>query len=107
MRLKSGLWVGAFLRRNTVEGRYGAVLRKGAEEAGAVHIVVNRLDGTGRLLGPPPGPSHDDLGNRLFAEEAAGPLAEIEARLARRAAIDPDIWVVEIEDRDGNCGTLA
>lgn len=105
MRLKSGIWVAAYLRRNEVEGRYGAVLRKGAAEAGAVYVIVNRLDGTARLFGPPPGPSHDDDGRRRFAEEAAGPMAEIETALARRARIDPDIWVVEIEDRGGDCGT--
>ncbi|MCX7349335.1 MAG: DUF1491 family protein, partial [Alphaproteobacteria bacterium] len=45
MRLKSAIWVSAFLRRCMVEGIFGAVVRKGSEEAGAVHVIVNHLDG--------------------------------------------------------------
>ena len=55
MRLKAEIWVHAFLRRSFVQGMYGAVLRKGAAEAGAIYVVINRLDGTVRMLGPPPG----------------------------------------------------
>ncbi len=46
----------AFLRRTMVEGLYGAVLHKGAEEAGAVFVLVNHLDGTCHLFGPAPAP---------------------------------------------------
>ena len=107
MRLKSEIWVAALLRTNAVNGHYGAVLRRGAAEAGAIYIVVNRLDGTGRRYGPPPGPSHGEDGQRLFIAESdeAQPLADIEASLARRARIDPDIWVVEIENRSGKYDT--
>ena len=31
-------------------------IRKGAEEAGAVYVIVNHLDGTCHLFGPAPGP---------------------------------------------------
>ena len=54
MRLKSGIWVAAYLRRCNVEGVFAAVRRRGAEEAGAIFIKVNRLDGTGTLYGPAP-----------------------------------------------------
>jgi hypothetical protein len=107
MRLKSEIWVAALLRINAVNGHFGAVIRKGAAEAGAVYIIVNRLDGTGRLYGPPPGPSYDESGNRLVVAEAetAMPLPEIEQALARRARIDPDLWIVEIENRSGKYDT--
>ena len=36
MRLKSALWVAAYLRRCQVEGSAAVVRRRGAEEAGAV-----------------------------------------------------------------------
>src|SRR3954452_7973740 len=103
MRIRSDIWVAALLRGNAAQGHYGAVLRKGAAEAGAVYIVVNQLDGNGRLYGPPPGPSFDDEGKRIFVAEKpeAEPLSVIEAALARRAKIDPDIWIVEIENRSG------
>ncbi|HEY5217100.1 MAG TPA: DUF1491 family protein, partial [Pseudolabrys sp.] len=54
MRLKSRIWVAAYVRRCHIEGAFAAVRRRGADEAGAVYIKVNRLDGTGMLYGPAP-----------------------------------------------------
>jgi hypothetical protein len=107
MRLKSGIWVAAYLRRAQVEGVFGAVRRRGAEEAGAVFIIVNRLDGTATLYGPAPQSAFDDAQpvERIFTAALGGaapvPEAEVEARLAREIRFDPDIWIVEIEDRAG------
>ena len=107
MRLKSGIWVAAYLRRAQVEGVFGAVRRRGAEEAGAVFIIINRLDGTAVLYGPAPQSAFDDAqpAERIFtaALGAAAPVpeAEVEARLARETRFDPDIWIVEIEERAG------
>ena len=67
MRLKSEIWVSAFLRRWQAEGCYGAVIRKGAAEAGAVYVIVNHLDGTLHLFGPAPGPGQDEQGDRRSA----------------------------------------
>ena len=108
MRLKSAIWVAAFLRRGQVEGHFGAVLKKGAEEAGAVYVIVNHLDGAFHLLGPAPGSAFNDEGERLWCEELPFPASQdaIDALLARRRKSDPDIWVVEIEDRTG-LGGLA
>lgn len=92
-----------------VEGLYGAVVAKGAEEAGAVYVIVNHLDGTCHLFGPAPGPSHDEEGERRWIEELKSPavLAEITPLLERKRRFDPDIWVVEIEDRRGTAGLSA
>ena len=60
MRLKSGIWVAAYLRRCAVEGAFAAVRRRGAEEAGAVFIKINRLDGTAELYGPAPQSAFDE-----------------------------------------------
>ena len=104
--LKSEFWVHALLRRNAAAGRFGAVLRKGAAEAGAVYVVINRLNGSLALLGPPPGPSHDDDGARRFRAELPEPANQdqIDALMARKLKADPDLWLVEIEDRDGHGG---
>lgn len=109
MRLKSAIWVSAFLRTHQAEGRFGAVIHKGAEEAGAVYVIVNHLDGTLHLFGPAPGPAYDDNGNRRFAIELDGPVTQdrVDALLQRRRAADPDIWVVEIEDRGGTAGLAS
>ena len=109
MRLKSEIWVQAFLRTQQALGRFGAVIRKGAPEAGAIYVIVNHLDGTFHLFGPPPGPSHDEEGGRLWAIEKAPPAsqAEVDQFLERRRSFDPDVWVVEIEDKTGTAGLHA
>jgi len=38
MRLKSGIWVSAYLRRCQVEGVMAVLRRRGSEEAGAIFI---------------------------------------------------------------------
>lgn len=107
MRLKSGIWVAAYLRRCQVEGVFAAVRRRGAEEAGAVFVIVNRLDGTATLYGPAPQSAFDDAQpiERFFTAVLGGPTpvpeADLEARLVREQRFDPDIWIVEIEDRVG------
>ena len=50
MRLKSAIWVAAYIRRCHTEGAFAAVRRRGAEEAGAIFVKLNRLDGTAELL---------------------------------------------------------
>jgi hypothetical protein len=105
-RLKTELWVQAFLRRCAVEGKNGAVLQRGHSDAGALLVVVNHLDGGHTLVGPAPGPAYDDEGNRRFVKLTAAPLAwaEILARIARARSFDEDLWVIEVEDRDGVAG---
>jgi hypothetical protein len=106
MRLKTALWVAAYLRRCNVEGVFGVVRRRGAEEAGAVFVRVSRLDGTSDLFGPAPQSAFDaaEGAARAFTPSLAGqtaPDSEVEAYLARQLKFDPDIWIVEIDDRAG------
>jgi hypothetical protein len=107
MRLKTGIWVAAYLRRCNVEGAFAAVRRRGAEEAGAVFIIINRLDGTAALYGPAPQSAFDDAqpAERIFVSMMGGdtavPEADIEARLTREIRFDPDVWIVEVEERAG------
>lgn len=104
MRLTSGLWVAAYVRRAFVEGAFAAVVRRGAEEAGAIFVVVDWLDGTVDLYGPAPQTAFDDSkpSDRLFSRigDRIDRLA-LQERLASEMRFDPDVWVVEIEDRDG------
>jgi hypothetical protein len=106
MRIKSAIWVAAYIRRCNVEGAFAAVRRRGAEEAGAIFIKVNRLDGTAELFGPAPQSAFDAArpAERLFSRCLAAPGAadaKVEERLARELKFDPDVWIVEIEDRAG------
>jgi hypothetical protein len=106
MRLKSAIWVAAYIRRCQVEGAFAAVRRRGAEEAGAIFIKLNRLDGTAELFGPAPQSVFEDArpSDRVFSRCLAGqPVAEakVEERLTRELRFDPDAWIVEVEDRAG------
>jgi hypothetical protein len=107
-RLKSSFWVQALLRTCETRGLFGAVLTKGAEEAGAVFVVINHLNGEHTLLGPPPGPSHDDEGTRLFIRESKVKLSwdDVREKMARKQRSDTDLWLVEIEDREGLAGIV-
>jgi hypothetical protein len=101
MRLKTDIWVQALLRTGMTQGLFGTVVKKGAPEAGAVFVIINRLDGRYQLLGPAPGMAYDEAGDRQFIAELPFPsdLATIENLLQRRQHFDPDLWIVEIEDR--------
>lgn len=107
MRLKSGIWVAAYVRRCVVENVFTAVRKRGADEAGAIFIKINRLDGTGVLYGPAPQSEFDETQpiDRIFApiigDKEPAQDADIEARLVREIRFDPDLWIVEVEDRAG------
>jgi len=105
VRLKAGIWVSAYLRRCTVEGAYATLRRRGAEEAGAIFVVVDRLDGQQALFGPAPQSEIGDDGverlwTRMHVEDWLDPLS-ISTRLQREIAFDPDIWIIDVEDRAG------
>jgi hypothetical protein len=106
LRLKSAIWVAAFVRRCHLEGAFAAVRQRGAEEAGAIFVKISRLDGTAALYGPAPQSAFDEArpGDRKFVPSfAAGFVAEadVEARLDRERKFDADLWIVEVEDRAG------
>src|SRR3981081_2293434 len=106
MRLKSAIWVAAYIRRCHIEGAFAAVRRRGAEEAGAIFVKLNRLHGTAALFAPAPQSVFDEarptdrIFSRSFGEQPA-PEAKVEERLARELRFDPDVWIVEVEDRAG------
>lgn len=105
MRLKSAILVSALVRRANADGTFAAVRRRGSEEAGAIFVKVARLDGSAALYGPalPTLFDGEDTGDRLFRPLVApgAPEAEAEARMAREIGFDPDLWFIEIEDRQG------
>ena len=106
MRLKSGIWASAYLRRCQTEGAFAAVRRRGAEEAGAIFVKLNRLDGTADLYGPAPQATFEDShpADRAFTpclRVQPAPEADVEAYLVRQIRFDSDLWIVEVEDRAG------
>jgi hypothetical protein len=104
MSVKSAVWVYAHLRRCNARGLFATLARRGADEAGSIYVRIDRLDGSGLLLGPAPGPAYDHRGERRWVKLIAdSPVSarSIDDYLRRLESIDPDIWILEIEDRHG------
>ena len=104
MRLKSEIWIKAYLRRCAADGAQAVVVRHGDDDAGAIFIKVSRLDGTARVFGPAPAGMDHAAEDRRWTTRLGGgdrPEAEADAFLAREAEFDPDLWVIEVEDRAG------
>lgn len=97
-RLAAGLWVSAYLTRLRLAEIPAYVTAKGDAEAGAVVVKVALLDGTARAF-----ERRSDIlsGARAWILLAEGEEREVDALLARTRARDPDLWVIELEDRQG------
>lgn len=104
VRLRADIWVSAYLRRCETEGAFAVLRRRGAPEAGAIFVKIDRLDGSAALYGPAPQSEVQDGQDRLFTrlhrEPWIAPL-EADAKLAKETRFDPDLWIVETEDRLG------
>lgn len=101
--LRTEFWVSALLRRAQIGGAFAAVAARGDPDAGAVVVKVNLLDGRARAYAP----ALDPEGGRVWIDplglDEAAPEARVDDYLARRRTRDPDLWIVEIEDRRGRC----
>lgn len=101
MDLKTHIWAAALIRRAEIAGAAAFVARKGDPDAGAVLLKVATLDGKARLYMPALG----GAGEQIFLDLSAGSLgdaeADIDAYARKRADTDPDLWIIEIEDRQG------
>ena len=97
-RLTADFWVRAYLRR--LEGAMipAYVTRRGDPTAGAVLVKVATLDGQARAF-----QRSFDLrtDRRIWVTLAEGSEADIDALITRQRLNDPDLWVIEIESRDG------
>ena len=104
MRLRSDIWVKAYIRVCAVAGAQAYVVRHGDDDAGAIYIKVTSADRTARLFAPAPtGLDDADTERRWQCITGEQPIAEADAdaKLARETAYDGDVWVIEIEDRGG------
>lgn len=89
-----------------MEGGYAVLRRRGAAEAGAIFVVMDRMDGRVALFAPAPSDAAMVGERRWFRAHAAewADLAEVDARLAREVRVDPDLWIVVVESRAGQHG---
>lgn len=97
-RLTTGIWVAAYLARLRQEAIPAFVTSKGNASAGAVLVKLNTLDGQARCFQR----SFDlTTGERAWVVLAEGEDASVDASIAKQRSFDPDLWVIEVEDRGG------
>jgi hypothetical protein len=98
-RLKAGIFVRALIRRVQVEGASAFVIRSGAEEAGSIILKVAKLDGSVLVLNQ----ARNARGDLIWAQALGGWVDEARAAqwCDKQVKFDPDVWIVEIEDREG------
>ena len=99
MRLSSDIWVYALIRRVQLAGSFATLVRKGDARGGAVLVkTLNRRTDEAALWAEAVGQG----GQSVWMQPTPSKIeTDLDAYIARAARIDPDIWVVEIEDSDG------
>lgn len=104
MRLKSKIWVQAYLRRCQVAGCFAAVVFHGDDDAGSIYIRVNHLDGKSTLYSPAPtGFSENSSGRSWMSALQNSPAVDVdvESYMSQVRERDSDVWLIEVEDTDG------
>lgn len=97
-RLASGIWVAAYLTRLRLAEIPTYVTAKGDATAGAVIVKVATLDGQASAFQR----SFDlSTGSRVWIVLAEGDERLVDEVLARQKSRDRDLWVIELEDRQG------
>lgn len=99
MLLSTDIWVSALIRRAELAGAFAVVARKGDPRAGAVLVkVIDRRDRSARLYSE----ATKGDGERVWMQPVASDAeAELDAYVERARRIDPDLWLVEIDDAEG------
>jgi len=98
-RLSTDIYVSAHARLAAREGVPFTVIRKGDPSSGTLILKINLLNGTARVLIEA---RYDEA--RVWTPALPNdPLneGEADAYLKRQAEIDPDAWLIEIEDKRG------
>ncbi|WP_438986620.1 DUF1491 family protein [Marivivens donghaensis] len=98
MRLASGVWVSAYMTRLRLADIPAFVVARGDETAGAVLVKLNTLDGNAKAFQR----SFDMMtGERTWMMLAEGIEQDVDVSVAKQRSFDSDLWVIEVEDRQG------
>lgn len=97
-RLTAEFWVHAYLARLRFQEIPAFVVTHGDDTAGAVLVKLNTLDGQATAFQR----SFDLMsGDRKWVELSSGAESDVDAAIQRQRSFDPDLWVIEVEDRQG------
>ena len=97
-KLTSRFWVDAYLTRLRMFDIPAFVVAHGDDTGGAVLVKLSTLDGKAVLFQR----SFDLMtGERSWLELTSGSNLDVDASIDRQKGFDPDVWVIEVEDRLG------
>lgn len=87
------------MRRVDLAGVFAAVIKRGDPDAGAIAVKVFRDRDHVDLYTE----ARDADGNHVWIRQFEEPVSEadVEAKIAGETKFDSDLWVIEIEDREG------
>jgi hypothetical protein len=98
MRLTADIWVSAYLTRLRLIEIPAFIVKRGDNTAGAVLVKLNTLDGSACCYQR----SFDLMtGDRKWMVLVEGEEASVDVSISKQCSFDPDLWVIEVEDRQG------
>ena len=97
-RLTSSFWVQAYIKKLNLLGVPAFVVSHGDDTAGAIIVKVNKLNGDAVLF-----ERSFSLDKNLnqWSKFESGDEKELDELLSRQLSRDRDLWIVEIESREG------
>lgn len=99
MLLSTDVWVAALIRRAELSGAFATVVKRGDDRAGSVIVKAwDTSTRTARLYSEAFGPDGDRLWMQPVTSDSE---SDLDAYTERQRGYDPDLWIVEIEDREG------
>ena len=97
-RLRSKIWVQAYLKRLELQTIAAYVTAHGDDHSGAILVKVMKMDGSAQLYQK----TFDLQNNRnAWVKILEGLDVDIDTALEKQKANDPDLWVVEMENANG------
>jgi len=98
LKLTAEIWVSAYLTRLRLIAVPAFVVQRGDSTAGAVLIKLNTLDGQACCYQR----SFDLMtGDRKWMVLVEGAEKDVDQSVAKQCSFDPDLWVIEVEDKQG------
>ena len=97
-RVTADFWVAAYLTRLRLAKIPAFVVKRGDSTAGAVLVKLNTLDGLACCYQR----SFNILsGDRSWIILTRGAESAVDTSISKQRSFDPDLWVIEVEDRAG------
>lgn len=97
-RLTARFWIDAYLTRLRGQDIPAFIVSHGDDTAGSILVKLNRLDGQATVYQRSYNLMDD---TRTWAILEQGTEADVDASITRQQGYDPDVWVIEVEDRQG------